>query len=95
MVCIPANVEQEVMARQFVEKRGLGLLVERYGLSPQRLETSVRRVLAAPEYAARVRVYARRFQSTDPVAAAAEKVVAFIKDDAFLEAVRKGVWKRP
>jgi UDP:flavonoid glycosyltransferase YjiC (YdhE family) len=95
MVCIPGNVEQEVMARQFVQKNGLGLVVERYGLSPKKLENRVRQVLGIPEYADRVRSYARRLQNADPVASAAGKVQEFIRDDAFLEAVQKGVWKRP
>lgn len=95
MVCIPGNVEQEVMARQFVRKKGFGLVVERYGLSPKRLERRVRRVLQVSDYADRIKSYAGRFPTEDPVASAVDKVQEFIRDDAFLESVRKGVWKRP
>ena len=95
MVCIPGNVEQEVMARQFVQERGLGLVVDRYGLCPEGLAKKVREVLQTPEYARRVRSFAGRFLEQDPVTSAVQKVLGFLGDEAFLAAVRKGVWARP
>jgi UDP:flavonoid glycosyltransferase YjiC (YdhE family) len=94
MVCVPGNIEQEVMARRFVKAKGLGLVVERYGLSPGKLEKAAREVLRATEYALRVRTYAERIRGMDPVGEAAEKIRGFLQDESFLEAVAKGRWKR-
>jgi len=94
MVCIPGNVEQEVMARQFVHRHGLGVVVERYRLTPRKVEKAVRTVLEDPRYARNVRAFARRLRPLDPLGTAVEKVRELATDRAFTEAVRRGAWRR-
>jgi UDP:flavonoid glycosyltransferase YjiC (YdhE family) len=79
MVCLPGNLEQEVMSHQFVEKKGLGLVVERFRLSARQLEDRVAKVLGDPGYAKRAAGWARRFERTDHLASAEEKIRDFLQ----------------
>jgi MGT family glycosyltransferase len=90
MVCLPGNLEQEVMAHRFVEKQGLGLVVGRYRLSAGRLKDRVARVLEDPVYAASAAAWARKLERTDPLALAVERIRDFLQGTARLHGILGG-----
>jgi UDP:flavonoid glycosyltransferase YjiC (YdhE family) len=94
MVCVPGNIEQEVIARQFVTRQGLGLVVERYRLTPGKVEGAMRRVLEQPSFGRRAADFAKRYERTDALGAAAARVAELAGNRDFVEAVRQGAWER-
>jgi UDP:flavonoid glycosyltransferase YjiC (YdhE family) len=94
MICIPGNIEQEVMASRFVDRRKVGLVVERYRLTPAKLTRAVRHVLAEPRFRDNAAAFATRVKARAALAAATEKVCELLADRPFLEAVRRGTWTR-
>lgn len=94
MVCIPGNIEQEVMAAQFVSRRELGLVVERYRLTPAKVTRAIRRVLAEPRFRENAAAFASRLKAKAALRTATEKVCELLADRPFLEAVRRGTWTR-
>ncbi len=94
MVCIPGNIEQEVMAAQFVSRRELGLVLDRYRLTPDKVTRAIRRVLAEPRFRENAAAFSARLKARVALRTATEKVCELLADGSFLEAVRRGAWTR-